>query len=83
MASHSGVISEEGLEDWLEVNLFSNGELSQQSVVSNDGGAVTKTKEVNNNSEGTDEEVATAPPKRGFVSFASQYGKDDYALSSY
>ena len=65
------------------MNLFSNGELSQQSVVSNDGGAVTKkTKEVNNNSEGTDEEIATAP-KRGFVSFASQYGKDDYALSSY
>uniref|UniRef100_A0A7S2M638 Thioredoxin domain-containing protein n=1 Tax=Skeletonema marinoi TaxID=267567 RepID=A0A7S2M638_9STRA len=82
VASHSGVISEEGLEDWLEVNLFSNNELNRQSVVGNDGGAVTKTKEVNNNSEGTDEEIATAP-KRGFVSFASQYGKDDYALSSY
>ena len=82
VASHSGVISEEGLEDWLEVNLFSNVELNRQSVVGNDGGAVTKTKEVNNNSEGTDEEIATAP-KRGFVSFASQYGKDDYALSSY
>jgi len=83
VASHSGVISEEGLEDWLEVNLFSNGELNRQSVGSNDDGAIAKKmKEVNNNSEGRDEEVATAP-KRGFVSFASQYGKDDYALSSY
>mmetsp|Transcript_27788 Transcript_27788/g.41836 ORF Transcript_27788/g.41836 Transcript_27788/m.41836 type:complete len:249 (-) Transcript_27788:153-899(-) len=83
VATHSGVISEEGLEHWLEVNLFSNGELNRQSVGSNDGGAMTKkTKEVYNNSEGTDEEIATAP-KRGFVSFASQYGKDDYALSSY
>jgi len=84
VASHSGVISEEGLEDWLEVNLFSNGELNRQSVGSNDGGgAMTKKKkEVNNNSQGTDEEIATTP-KRGFVSFASQYGKDDYALSSY
>jgi len=89
VANHSGVISEEGLEDWLDVNLFSNDELLNcPSVVGScaEDGAMTKKEEqqqVNKRGGGkVGEEVATVE-KRGFVSFASQFGRDDYALSSY
>lgn len=80
VASHSGVISEDGLEDWLDVNLFSNHALDRGGSISRSGSSndKTKKKEVNER-EGAGEEVGTAA-KRGFVSFASQYGRDDYAL---
>lgn len=79
MAYHSGVISEERLDDWLDVNLFSNDRLIHESADSSNDhdDAFTKSEK---KSQG--EEDVTAP-KRGFISFASQNGRDDYALSSY
>lgn len=86
VASHSGVISEEGLEDWLDVNLFSNDELLDASVVGRfEDGTMMKKEEkqqqVNKRGGETVEKKVVA--KRGFVSFTSQFGRDDYALSSY
>lgn len=79
MAYHSGVISEEGLDDWLDVNLFSNDRLIHESEsVSNDHDALMKKEK--EKSQGGEEVTA---PKRGFISFASQNGRDDYALSGY
>lgn len=86
MASHSGVISEEGLEGWLDVNLFSNDELLKCESV-DVVGSMTKNKEKQqqqvNKREGGGEVGEEVVAKRGFVSFASQFGRDDYALSSY
>eukprot|EP00573_Skeletonema_grethae_P011430 CAMPEP_0201709750 /NCGR_PEP_ID=MMETSP0578-20130828/58268_1 /ASSEMBLY_ACC=CAM_ASM_000663 /TAXON_ID=267565 /ORGANISM="Skeletonema grethea, Strain CCMP 1804" /LENGTH=258 /DNA_ID=CAMNT_0048198741 /DNA_START=9 /DNA_END=786 /DNA_ORIENTATION=- len=78
VASHSGVISEEGLEDWLDVHLFSNDELLNCESV--DVGSCEDEKQQQVNKRGGEEEVVA---KRGFVSFASQFGRDDYALSTY
>lgn len=81
MAMHSGVITEEGLEDWLDKNLFSNEALlvdGETDGSSNDDAIVKKAK---GDAAGDDEEDSTATAgKRGFVSFASQFGRDDYAL---
>ncbi len=86
VASHSGVISEEGLEDWLDVNLFSNDELLDCD--SCEDGAMTKEEKQQQqqhqaNKKGGETVGIEVVAKRGFVSFASQFGRDDYALSSY
>ncbi len=81
MASHSGVISEANLEDWLDKNLFSNDALDRRGGgggSSDENGGATKKKEVSER-VGEGDEAGTAA-KRGFISFASQYGRDDYAL---
>ncbi|KAL7493495.1 hypothetical protein ACHAWT_006043, partial [Skeletonema menzelii] len=69
VATHSGVISKEGLEDWLDGNF---------DVVA----TMRKNEEEVKKGEKEEEDV-TASKKRGFISFASQYGMDDYAISSY
>jgi thioredoxin 1 len=76
VAMHSGVINEEGLEDFLDKNLFSNEALLVDGS-SNDDAITKKAKE---DAAGDDEDSTTTAGKRGFVSFASQYGRDDYAL---
>jgi len=61
------------------VHLFSNDELLNCESVyvgSCEDGAQ---QQVNKRGGGEEEVVA----KRGFVSFTSQFGRDDYALSSY
>ena len=70
VATHSGVISKEGLEDWLDGNF---------DVVA----TMRKNEEEVKKGEKEEEEDVTASKKRGFISFASQYGMDDYAISSY
>ena len=76
VASHSGVILEEEMENWLDVNLFSNDKLDRSNY---NGSVVTKQNEASEGAGEEEEEVA-AVAKRGFVSFASQHGRDDYAL---
>ena len=71
VATHSGVISKEGLEDWLDGNF---------DVVA---AMMKNQEEVKKGEEEEEEEDVTASKKRGFISFASQYGMDDYAISSY
>lgn len=80
MAMHSGVITEEELEDFLDKNLFSNEALlvdEETGGSSNDDAITKKAKE---DAAGDDEDSTATADKRGFVSFASQYGRDDYAL---
>lgn len=79
LATHSGVITETGLEEWLEENLFSmkdefEAEVRQQSTTTNSG-----QQEEPNKAEESDE--SATGKKRGFVSFGSQFGQDDYMLS--
>ena len=79
VAMHSGVITEEGLEDWLDKNLFSNGALvDEETDGSSNNDAITK--KAKEDAAGDDEDSTATAGKRGFVSFASQYGRDDYAL---
>ena len=72
LATHSGAITEEELEGWLEEHLFSQVD----SAISGDSGARTKSTQpkmdITNNDDGCE--------KRGLVSFASQFGRDDYML---
>ena len=56
IGTHSGVITEDELEAWLDESLFSKPS-TKESI--------------------GEKEVES---KRGFVSFASQFGRDDYAL---
>lgn len=80
MAMHSGVITEEELENFLDKNLFSNEALlvDEETDDSSNNDAITKKAE--GDGAGDDEDGTATAGKRGFVSFASQYGRDDYAL---
>mmetsp|Transcript_29754 Transcript_29754/g.54869 ORF Transcript_29754/g.54869 Transcript_29754/m.54869 type:complete len:211 (-) Transcript_29754:272-904(-) len=76
LASHSGVITETGLEEWLEDNLLSKmdefeTEVTQSTAVTSKEKEESKKDEVNEGDTGS---------KRGSVSLASQLGKDDYML---
>ena len=68
LATHSGAITETGLDDWLEENLFSNRALD--SVGNNQTGQTQ------------DSRSQRIEAKRGFVSMTSQFGSDDYMLSN-
>ncbi|KAL9181795.1 hypothetical protein ACHAXT_012138 [Thalassiosira profunda] len=71
LATHSGVITEEGLEKWIDDNLFSR-------MVEIGAGKMHSEAESTKDPDGDDSATAS---KRGFVSFASQTD-DDYMLSS-
>ena len=66
LATHSGMITQQGLEDWLDVNLFSKNLDSTTNI---------KPAEEDNATND-----ATTINKTGFVSFAN--GVDDYMLSN-
>ena len=89
VACHSGVISEEGLVDWLDGNLVWNDGLGLSREGESDVDVVGGSNDLNvaltmkKEKEGNKGEEDVTAPKRGFISFASQYGTDDYALSSY
>ena len=70
LATHSGVITEEGLEKWIDDNLFSR-------IDEIGAGKMDSEAEATKDSDGDDSGAATS--KRGFVSFAPQ--TDDYMLS--
>ena len=66
LAAHSGMITQQGLEDWLDANLFSKNLVSTTNI-----------KPAKEDNAAND---ATTINKRGFVSFAN--GVDDYMLSN-
>jgi thioredoxin-like negative regulator of GroEL len=81
VAIHSGAITEMELEDWLEEHLsvvVSNDD-GRKRVEELEGEIAVKLKRETNSSDSVGGESESIP-KRGFVSFASQYGRDDYAL---
>ena len=71
LATHSGVITQDGLEHWLEESMSEMDDLEMEAKQSTSTPMSTK-KEESKKDEGV------AGPKRGFVSFATQV--DDYAL---
>ena len=72
LATHSGMITESGLDEWLDNNLFSKmNELNTMNNAAND----EKLEQMKEDS--MSEEVCGK--QRGFVSFDSS-GKDDYML---
>ena len=77
VASHSGMISKEELDSWLEVHLFSNDALDRRDVGKE---SLTTNEEMKTREKDGDNNVTEATSKRGFVSFTSLYGKDEYAL---
>eukprot|EP00584_Thalassiosira_punctigera_P023786 CAMPEP_0172551394 /NCGR_PEP_ID=MMETSP1067-20121228/39037_1 /TAXON_ID=265564 ORGANISM="Thalassiosira punctigera, Strain Tpunct2005C2" /NCGR_SAMPLE_ID=MMETSP1067 /ASSEMBLY_ACC=CAM_ASM_000444 /LENGTH=158 /DNA_ID=CAMNT_0013339179 /DNA_START=326 /DNA_END=802 /DNA_ORIENTATION=+ len=74
LAIHSGVITETELEDWLNDSLFSKMVESESEVMQ-----FTRNKLQEEEKKEADEKGANGE-KRGFVSFASRSGRDDYAL---
>lgn len=75
VVSHSGVISESELEKWLDVHLFSNAALEKETTI-----VTTTTNMVRGGDDKENKSDDSGGKRRGFVSFASQYGRDDYAL---
>jgi len=73
LAIHSGAISEEKLDNWLKEHLFSKDDIVMTRELS---GYSAKLQTSNSNKE------TTQQIKRGFVSMTSQFGSDDYMLSS-
>jgi len=68
LAQHSGMITQQGLEDWLDANLFSKN--------------LDSTTNIKPAKEGNATNDTTTDNKRGFVSFASGGIDDDYMLSN-
>jgi thioredoxin-like negative regulator of GroEL len=89
LATHSGAITENELNAWLEEHLFSNIDTleSEQELVGNVAVAARASlwddKRIRNNT-GTSETAkeTSSGRKRGFVSMTSQFGSDDYMLSN-
>ena len=68
VCSHSGVITEDELDSWLDDNLFSKSTDEDAMLESTEDTTKSARKTLDENE------------KKGFVSFASQFGRDDYAL---
>jgi len=86
LATHSGAITQNGLEEWLEDNLFSkmeefDAEVEKQLQQSTTTTVESKKKQKQQNEGDKVDEDGVIGEKRGFVSFASQ-GPDDYMLSA-
>jgi thioredoxin 1 len=67
VATHSGAITETGLEEWLDNNLLAKIDVTETNAIQNDGLVEEKVGE-----------SSSITGQRGFVSFASQF--DDYSL---
>ena len=81
LATHSGAISETAFHQWLEDNLFSKiddvtGEITTGNLGSSDAKLQSSEKD-KSDSEKIHESGET---KRGFINFASYFGRDDYAI---
>jgi len=77
VASHSGAITQNDLEDWLEENLVRMQEEFEQQSISE----AVKSKLAEESKDDEEEDGANVGSKRGFVSFASQFDGDDYMLA--
>ena len=79
LATHSGAITEAGLEEWLQDNLLSKREEFNAEVVQQSTAQGLEEGKGGRTIDEPDGEGSTSE-KRGFVSFGSQFGQDDYML---
>jgi len=78
LATHSGAITEEELESWLKEHLFSFS--SNQSSLNRGQENMPSKLGGDSKVEGESARIDDEKKKRGFLSFDSQFGRDDYAL---
>lgn len=80
LTTHSGAITEDQLNAWLEENLFSK--LESLEAEQELGGEVATALWSEKGEVESNKNKRVIERKRGFVSMASQFGSDDYMLSS-
>lgn len=76
LATHSGAISQEGLDAWIDENLFSKLDADGNYLGGSNG---LKSKENDGKSDG---DTKIGETKRGKISFTSLFEGDDYMLSN-